>query len=109
MKKGPSRVDGRGELVRADSALPALNQEGESLGAERFVSRFAYVLGLVALRQRFVRRSQGAVATAVKGHPLARSIAAKRLRWRRSRSRTRSSGSSSSVSRRSRRSSISAG
>jgi hypothetical protein len=27
MEKGPSRVDGRGKLARADSALPALNQE----------------------------------------------------------------------------------
>src|SRR5262249_15934665 len=37
MEKGPSRVNGRGKLARADSALPALNQEGETVGAERFL------------------------------------------------------------------------
>jgi len=49
----PGQV-GRADRSRIRPFPPCING-GETVGAERFVSRFAHVLGLVALRQRFVR------------------------------------------------------
>src|SRR5262249_53386487 len=57
-EKAPA-IDGRGKLARADSALPALNQEGETVGAEHPLVARPASGRLVHQRQKFARRSQG--------------------------------------------------
>ena len=61
-----SRLTGQGKLAERDWCDQFDPSHSAFTGrAERFVSRFAYVLGVAALRQRFVRGSHHGLGEAV--------------------------------------------